>query len=96
MAKATKKAAKKTKGTGVVEPGSERRGRKSAYCGTKITKLVEDGGFRPGCKVEESWKAIKNGITFEKYMENGGARKALADFIKAGKVSVTPAKSAAA
>ena len=68
---ATKKVAAKKESNGAA-------GRTSAFAGKKITKLVKDNPRREGTFGFKSFALIKNGMTYEAYLEAGGRRNDLA------------------
>jgi antitoxin component of MazEF toxin-antitoxin module len=79
-----------------------KRGRRSAYIGTKIKvlKKTEETGLRSKGNVRFCWDIIKDGMAYETYREKAGergglARRCLADFIVKGFVEVMPGDAAA-
>lgn len=93
MKYATKKKASKKKTEG---ESAGRRGRVSAYAGTFVYKKKDEVPFREGSVNDISFKAIKNGMAYEKFLEAGGTRKSLADMIRDGYVRVAKTKAEAA
>lgn len=84
-----KKAAAATTNTETKEAST--RGRKSAYDGKKIIKLVntEQTTLRASGSVRETWDSIKNGMKVETFRQNAPSgyslsRKMLADFVAKG------------
>lgn len=67
--KSTKKAAKSS-----ATPGA---GRPSAYAGKYIYKLAKENPRRAGTLGAKAWDLIRNGMTYEQYIEAGGERKHL-------------------
>jgi hypothetical protein len=68
--KAAKKKAAKKKGTGA--------GRISQFAGKKIIKLVSVNPRRNGTAGFKSFDLLRNGMSYEKYIEEGGRRVDLA------------------
>lgn len=85
--KPTKKAAKK-----VAAPAGEAktpRGRASGmFGGKKIKKIAAKNPFKEGSLIAKAYDIMRNGMTYEKYIEAGGRRIDLADAIKQGHVEV--------
>ncbi len=83
-----KVAAKAKKAPKAKKESTGKKGRSSAYDGKKIylLKTHEESGLRGSGLTFDCFKAIKEGITVEKYRENAPnsalARKVLADFIE--------------
>jgi hypothetical protein len=69
----TKRAAKKATAT-----DGNGAGRPSAFSGKVIRKLVDENPRREGTFGYASFALIKNGMTYEKYIEAGGRRQDLA------------------
>lgn len=63
------------KKTAASEPGA---GRPSAFAGKKIQKLADKNPRREGTAGYKSWEKIRNGMTYEQYLEAGGRRQDLA------------------
>lgn len=75
-AKAAKKAAKKVAAKKSTS-AEGRAGRRSQYSGMKITKLESKNPRKEGTSGHASFAAIKNGMTYEQYIEAGGVRRDL-------------------
>lgn len=71
---ARKSAAKKSTTTAKKAGGA---GRTSAFSGKTITKLVDKNPRREGTHGFNSFALIKNGMTYEQYVEKGGRRNDL-------------------
>jgi hypothetical protein len=56
----------------------ERPGRVSEFSGKVIRKLVEKNPRKEGTKGFESWSVLRDGMTYDKYIEAGGRRQDLA------------------
>lgn len=80
MKNATKKAAKKSKTT----VGEGARGRKPALAGKRFYRTKKECNLRSTGKVRDSFDLIKDGTSFEKFIEKGGALKDINYFIKLG------------
>ena len=70
--KAAKKGAKKAAGKKAAGTG-----RPGQFSGKKITKLVSKNPRREGTSGFDSFNLIRNGMTYEQYLEAGGVRRDL-------------------
>ena len=77
---------KKPKAKATKKSNGEGRGRASAYAGKTLTKATDEPNVREGSSREADWKRIKSGMTYEKFIANGGNAGNLNFFVKAGKV----------
>lgn len=68
-----------------------RAGRKSAFAGKRIVRLVKENPRREGSKGFRNWKLYKKGMTYEQFLDAGGQRGCLAVDIKRGNVKVVKA-----
>jgi hypothetical protein len=64
-------------------------GRKSAFSGKKINKVAKENPRRKGSIGFKSFALIKNGMTYEQYLEAGGRRQDLAFDLTAGHVKLS-------
>lgn len=69
----------------------EAAGRPSAFAGKVLRKVATDNPRREGTHGYNSWEHIKNGMTYEKYIEAGGRRQDLAWDLAHGFVKVEKA-----
>lgn len=63
-------------------------GRPSPMAGKKITKIAEGNPYREGSARHESFKLIRNGMSFEKFIEAGGSSFDLKMGVERGFLSV--------
>jgi hypothetical protein len=80
------RAAKKTTTT-----AGEGAGRPSAFAGKVIRKVADKNPRREGTHGFNSWECIKNGMSYEKYLEAGGRRTDLAWDLAKGYVKLEKA-----
>jgi hypothetical protein len=82
--KTAKKSVKKVK-----KDKPQPAGRKSAFSGKKINKVAKENPRRKGSIGFKSFALIKNGMTYEQYLEAGGRRQDLAFDLTAGHVKLS-------
>jgi hypothetical protein len=74
---AKKKTAKVPKAPKAPKEKAEKRGRPGKYIGKTIHKLVDKNPRKEGTSGHKSWSVLRDGMTFEKYVEAGGVRRDL-------------------
>lgn len=79
--KATSKPAKKAESNG-------QRGRTSQYAGKKIFKVSKENPRREGTHGHKSFSVIKDGMTYEQYIQKGGRQIDLDWDVKKGNIKV--------
>lgn len=71
-----------------VQPEGKPMGRPNKFAGKKITKLCEGNPYREGSARSETFKLIRQGMSFEKFVEAGGTRIDLFHGVRKGHLSV--------
>ena len=66
----------------------------SAFSGKIIRRLVKENPRRKGTHGHKSWNLLKNGMTYEQYIEAGGRRGDLAWDAERKNVELVAAKAA--
>jgi hypothetical protein len=90
-AKKGRKRAAKTTTRKAASDNGERTGRPSAFAGKVIRKVATENPRREGTHGYNSWELIKNGMSYEKYIEAGGRRQDLAWDLERGYVKLEKA-----
>lgn len=81
--------AKKAKKAKAATEEVAKRGRKGQFDGAKIHKITKDWPGREGTLIANSFALMRNGMTYESYIEAGGRYIDLVDAIKQGHVSAS-------
>lgn len=68
--------------------GNGKRGRTASYAGAKLFRVGDENPCRSGGLRAQSWDLIKNGMTYETYLEKGGRPAELAFNVRQGRVKV--------
>jgi hypothetical protein len=87
-----------TKGKQKVSSGKTngKRGRTASYAGAKLFRVGDENPCRTGGLRAQSWDLIRNGMTYESYLEKGGRPQELAFNVRQGRVKVEyPSKKSA-